>query len=34
MSTFGERIMRAKVDSVSAEFTNNLQEKLKEVQSR
>jgi carbon monoxide dehydrogenase subunit G len=34
LSTFGERIMRAKVDSVSAEFTNNLQEKLKEVQSR
>jgi carbon monoxide dehydrogenase subunit G len=34
LSTFGERIMRAKVDSVSTEFTNNLQEKLKEVQSR
>jgi len=33
LSTFGERIMRAKVDSVSAEFTNNLKEKLKEVQS-
>jgi carbon monoxide dehydrogenase subunit G len=33
LATFGEKIMRAKVDSVSAEFTNNLQEKLKEVQS-
>ncbi len=33
LSTFGERIMRAKVDSTSAEFTNNLQKKLAEVQS-
>jgi carbon monoxide dehydrogenase subunit G len=33
LSTFGERIMRAKVDSTSAEFTNNLQKKLTEVQS-
>jgi carbon monoxide dehydrogenase subunit G len=34
LATFGERIMRAKVDSTSAEFTHNLQEKLKEVQSK
>jgi len=33
LSTFGERIMRAKVDSTSAEFINNLQKKLAEVQS-
>jgi carbon monoxide dehydrogenase subunit G len=30
LATFGERIMRAKVKSVGEEFTNNLQEKLKE----
>jgi carbon monoxide dehydrogenase subunit G len=34
LATFGERIMRAKVDSTSAEFTNNLQKKLAEVQSK
>lgn len=34
LSTFGERIMRAKVDSTGAEFTNNLQKKLMEVQSK
>jgi carbon monoxide dehydrogenase subunit G len=34
LSTFGERIMRAKVDSTSAEFTNNLQKKLAEVQNK
>ena len=34
LATFGERIMRAKIDSTSAEFTNNLQNKLKEVQSK
>ena len=33
LSTFGERIMRAKVDSTGAEFTSNLQHKLMEVQS-
>ena len=33
LSTFGERIMRAKVDSVSKEMFDNLQKKLKEVQS-
>jgi uncharacterized protein len=34
LSTFGERIMRAKIDSTSLEFTNNLANKLKEVQSK
>lgn len=34
LATFGERIMRAKIDSTSQEFTNNLQNKLKEVQSK
>ncbi len=34
LATFGEKIMRAKVDSVGQEFTNNLQEKLKEVQGK
>lgn len=29
LAIFGERIMRAKVNKVGAEFTNNLQEKLK-----
>jgi carbon monoxide dehydrogenase subunit G len=29
LATFGERIMRAKVDKVGNEFTQNLQEKLK-----
>ncbi len=29
LATFGERIMRAKVDKVGREFTDNLQEKLK-----
>jgi carbon monoxide dehydrogenase subunit G len=33
LATFGERIMRAKVDSKGAEFTSNLQHKLMEVQS-
>jgi len=33
LATFGERIMRAKVDSKGAEFTANLQKKLMEVQS-
>ena len=34
LATFGERIMRAKIDSTSLEFTNNLANKLKEVQSK
>jgi len=34
LATFGERIMRAKVDSKGAEFTSNLQKKLMEVQSK
>jgi len=34
IATFGERIMRAKVDSKGAEFTSNLQKKLMEVQSK
>ena len=29
LATFGERIMRAKVNSIGEEFTRNLQEKLK-----
>jgi carbon monoxide dehydrogenase subunit G len=29
LATFGERIMRAKVDKVGKEFTDNLQAKLK-----
>ncbi len=29
LATFGERIMRAKVDKVGREFTDNLQEKMK-----
>ncbi|HEY54715.1 MAG TPA: hypothetical protein G4N91_00315 [Dehalococcoidia bacterium] len=29
LATFGERIMRAKVNKVGEEFTNNLQEKMK-----
>ncbi len=29
LATFGERIMRAKVDKIGKEFTTNLQEKLK-----
>ena len=31
IATFGERIMRAKVDKVGKEFTNNLQTKLLEM---
>jgi uncharacterized protein len=34
LATFGERIMRAKVDSKGAEFTSNLQKKLMEVQGK
>jgi carbon monoxide dehydrogenase subunit G len=34
LSTFGERIMRSKVDSTGQEFTNNLQKKLMEIQSK
>jgi carbon monoxide dehydrogenase subunit G len=34
LATFGERIMRAKIDSTSLELTNNLANKLKEVQSK
>ena len=34
LATFGERIMRAKVDSNGALFTSNLQKKLMEVQSK
>jgi carbon monoxide dehydrogenase subunit G len=34
LATFGEKIMRAKVDRVGEEFINNLQEKLKEVQGK
>jgi uncharacterized protein len=30
LATFGERIMRAKVDKVGQEFTQNLEKKLKE----
>jgi uncharacterized protein len=34
LATFGERIMRAKIESTNLEFTNNLLNKLKDVQSK
>lgn len=34
LATFGERIMRAKAKQVGDEFTRNLQEKLKAIQTK